>query len=240
MSDALYGFLARLGYSHPLHPIFVHMPVGLTVAALCFWLAGTALRRRALLASAHHAAVLALLFLAAAVPVGVMDWQRFYGGAWLLEIQAKLGLAGALLLALALAALAGRRPGAHPRLLPALYMLGVAGVGGLGFFGGQLVFRGRSPEAPEHLWAGQMVFDSHCSGCHGRGGNVFAPNLPLRSARQLQDFGEFVKFVRDPRMPDGQPGPMPKFDRGRPTDEELRQLYDYLHFAFVKPARDGE
>jgi len=240
MSDALYDFLARQGYSHPIHPVFVHMPVGLTVGAFCLYLAGTMLRCRELVASSYHAAVIALLFLVLAVPAGIMDWQRFYGGAWLLEIKMKLALAGALFFLLSLAAMIGRHADAHTRILPMLYFLGVLNVAGLGFFGGQLVFRGRVPAAPDYLHAGQTVFDGHCSGCHGRGGNVFMPNLPLRSAPQLQAYEGFVAFIRDPRLPNGQPGPMPRFGQDKLTDEDLNELYDYIRFAFVKPKRDDE
>lgn len=240
MTDLLYELLARLGYSHPIHAVFVHMPVGLTIGAFCLYLGGLLSGRREWLASAHRVIVLALLFLALAIPTGIMDWQRFFGGAWLFEIRAKLALAGVLAVLLALASVFGGRYEVYGKRLLALYFLCLLNVGALGFFGGQLVFRGRVPEAPEHLHVGQMIFDSHCSGCHQRGGNVFEPNLPLRSAPQLDDFGQFLKFVRDPRLPSGLPGPMPAFGEKRLTDEEARSLYDYIRFAFVEPARDGE
>jgi uncharacterized membrane protein len=36
MADALYALLNTLGYSHPVHAIVVHMPIGLAVGALVF------------------------------------------------------------------------------------------------------------------------------------------------------------------------------------------------------------
>jgi uncharacterized membrane protein len=239
MSDALYEFLARLGYSHPIHPVFVHMPIGLTIGAFCLYLAGVTLRSREMVTSSYHAVVFALLFLMLTIPTGIMDWQRFYGGAWLLEIKMKLALAGALFLLLVFVTMIGRRLLAtRPRFLPILYFLGFLNVAGLGFFGGQLVFHGRVPTVPNHLHAGQTLFNGHCSGCHERGGNVFMPNLALRSAPQLQAYGDFVKFVRNPRLPNGQQGPMPWFGQEKLTDEELKELYNYVRFAFIKPERD--
>jgi uncharacterized membrane protein len=141
MSDAFYGLLARLSYSHPIHPVFVHMPIGLTIGAFCLYLAGVMLRRKELMVPSYHAAVVALLFLMLAVPTGIMDWQRFYGGAWLLEVNMKLALAGGLFLLLSVTVMIGRHHDAHPRFLLMLYFLGVLNVAGLGFFGGQLVFR---------------------------------------------------------------------------------------------------
>lgn len=240
MSNAFYELLTRLGYSHPVHPILVHMPVGLTVGAFCLCIAGILRRRPALLCCAQHLGLLALLFLVLAVPIGIIDWRRFYGGAWLFEIKMKLALAATLLILLILATVLGRQPGRHAGLMPTLYFLGVLNVGGLGFFGGELVYRGRVPEAPDHLRAGQLIFDGNCSGCHNRGGNAFMPNLPLRSAPQLQTYAEFRDFVRDPRLPNGQPGPMPAFGPGQLSDAQLQSLYDYVQFAFVKPQRDGQ
>ena len=34
--DAVYNLLAKLGYTHPIHPTEVHMPIGLVVGALVF------------------------------------------------------------------------------------------------------------------------------------------------------------------------------------------------------------
>ena len=40
MFNFVYEFLARLGYTHPIHPTEVHMPIGLVVGAFVFaWIA---------------------------------------------------------------------------------------------------------------------------------------------------------------------------------------------------------
>jgi mono/diheme cytochrome c family protein len=108
---------------------------------------------------------------------------------------------------------------------------------GLGFFGGQLVYRGFSPEAPRQYAEGRHIFESHCSGCHRRGENIIVPNLPLRNAPQLQNFKEFIGFIRNPKMPDGSPGLMPIFTSKKLSDDKAKQLYEYLFFAFMTPNR---
>jgi mono/diheme cytochrome c family protein len=110
----------------------------------------------------------------------------------------------------------------------------------LGFFGGQLVYHGFSPEAPEQFKSGRHIFESHCSGCHRRGENIIEPNLPLRNAPQLKNFNDFLKYIRDPHMPDGSPGPMPRFTVDKLSDQEAKQLYDYLYFAFLVQKRPSQ
>jgi len=108
---------------------------------------------------------------------------------------------------------------------------------GLGFFGGQLIYHGFAPEAPEQFKIGRHVFESHCSGCHRRGENIIEPNMPLRNAHQLHDYNEFLAYIRDPRMPNGLPGIMPRFPAEKLSDQDAKQLYDYLYFAFLTPNR---
>jgi len=75
---------------------------------------------------------------------------------------------------------------------------------------------------------GPEIYGQLCSRCHGQGGNTIVPNLPLRGAPQLSDFESFLSFIRDPKMPDGSPGPMPAFPPDRIPDAQARDLYRYL------------
>ena len=117
--------------------------------------------------------------------------------------------------------------------MPVLYASGLLAVGGLGFFGGQLVYHGFTLDAPIQFKTGQHVFESNCSGCHRRGENIIEPGLPLRNAPQLKKFDDFLSFLRDPKMPDGTRGLMPRFTSKKLSDEQARALYDYLYFAFL-------
>ena len=62
MINSIYELLASIGYAHPLHPMIVHVPAGMTVGAFLFILAALFLHRPALAQSAYHCIVLALIF----------------------------------------------------------------------------------------------------------------------------------------------------------------------------------
>lgn len=232
MSNILYDLLDQVGYSHPVHPVLVHVPTGLSIGAFCFAILGLLTEKPVFRSTAYQITVLALLFLFLAIPAGIMDWQRFYGGAWIFEIKMKSVLATLYSILLLATVLIGRRH-KHSPAIPVLYASGLLAVGGLGFFGGQLVYHGFTPDAPIQFKTGQHIFESNCSGCHRRGENIIEPRLPLRNAPQLKKFDDFLSFLRDPKMPDGSRGLMPRFTLKRLSDEQARELYDYLYFAFV-------
>lgn len=236
MSSLLYNLLALVGYSHPLHPVIVHLPVGMSIGAVCFWLMTIITGKQIYRTTAYQAMVLAFLSTFLAIPVGIFDWQRFYGEAWFFEIKMKLALAAFYFVIAAAAVIVGRRHHDSP-VMPVLYLSSVLTVMGLGFFGGQLVYRGFTPEAPAQFKIGKQVFESHCSGCHRRGENIIEPNLPLRNAPQLNNFNDFQHFIRGPLMPDGSVGAMPKFTLDDVSDEQAKQLYDYLYFTFLTQKR---
>ena len=86
MIDAFYAFLEKLGYPHPLHPLFTHLPVGLVTGALLFGLTAWLGRRPALWRTARHCIILALIFLVPTALIGYMGlaillWRRlaFFG-----------------------------------------------------------------------------------------------------------------------------------------------------------------
>lgn len=236
MSNVLYDLLALVGYTHPVHPVLVHVPTGLSIGAFCLVVWNTVTGKLVYRTTAYQMVVLAFIFVFLAIPVGIIDWQRFYGGAWLFEIKMKLVLASFYFLLLALTVFFGWRR-SDSAAMPALYFLGVLPVMGLGFFGGQLVYNGFSPEAPEQFKIGQHIFEGNCSGCHRRGENIIVPSLPLRQAPQLSNFTDFIGYIRDPKMPDGSSGLMPRFTLKKLSDKEAQQLYDYLRFAFVESTR---
>ncbi len=234
----IYDWLAKIGYTHPLHPVFVHFPIGLTAGAFFLMLGFLLLKQSSLQLSSRHVALLALLFLPFAIVTGIMDWQRFYAGVWLPEIKIKLTLAITLFLLLALVIWLGLRKTSANGILLALLTLAVVNIGALGYFGGELVYGSRVPKAPVALQAGQRIFEGNCAGCHPRGGNIIVPQLPLRSAPQLNEFGTFLAFLRNPKMPDRTTGLMPAFPASKLSDQEVRQLYLYLRFAFVESRRE--
>jgi len=236
-ADALYSFLDKIGYLHPIHPAMTHMPIGLVVGSLFMGVAGLAFSRPPLARAAYYTLVLALIFWFPTVAFGLMDWQRYYGGAWLHPIKMKMILASVLFILLLIGVLVGYREQTRGRWLVAIYALCFMTVTGLGYFGGQLVYGGRTPSGEIQYRPGELVFDSNCSGCHAHGGNAILPNYPLRNAPELGRFEDFHQFIRDPRLQSGTKGPMPAFPPSKISEQQARQLYDYITHVIDKPSR---
>jgi uncharacterized membrane protein len=237
MFDALYGFLDKIGYLHPIHPAMTHMPIGLVVGSLFMGATALAFSRPDLARSAYYTLVLALIFWFPTVAFGLMDWQRYYGGAWLHPIKMKMILASVLFVLLAIGVGAGYREQTRTRWLLPIYVLCFMTVTALGYFGGQLVYGGRTPHGSADFRPGELVFDGNCSGCHAHGGNAILPNFPLRSAPQLAEFEDFRQFIRDPSLPSGVKGPMPAFPPDKISDKQAHHLYEYITHVIEKPSR---
>ncbi len=237
MIDGFYDFLDKIGYLHPIHPAMVHMPIGLVVGSLFFGGTGLALSRTSLSRAAYYTLVLALIFWVPTVIFGVMDWQRYYGGAWLFAIKMKIGLAGTLGVLLVSGIWLGHRePMRVKRLIP-IYLLCFLTVSSLGYFGGQIVYGGKTPIGPGQYRSGENLFENSCSGCHAHGGNSILSNLPLRDAPELGNFADFLAFIRKPTLPAGVSGPMPPFGPSVISDQQAQELYDYITQVIDKPAR---
>jgi uncharacterized membrane protein len=237
MIDWLYRTLASLGYTHPLHPPMTHLPIGLVIGALVFAVGARALRRSNLAVTGRHCIALALITVIPTMLLGFFDWQHFYAGAWIFPIKMKLGLASLLLVLLIGAAIQGRRVQRRSGGFPFMYLLCALNVMALGYFGGQLVFGGRTAAAFGPLKEKQVSaaqFTAHCSSCHPQGGNAIKPNFPLRSAPQLSDFSTFLAYIRSPKARDGSETVMPPFPPEKLTDGQAKEIYNYVITALQK------
>lgn len=237
MIDQLYDLLARLGYSHPVHPPLTHGPIGAVIVAFLLAMVVWRWPTRNLLQSAYYAVIIAFLLYFPTVLVGLLDWQHYFYGALIFAIKMKVALATSLLLLLSVCLFVGRKPQTPVWVMQSLYSLCLMNVLGLGYFGGQLVYEGRVPEAGEGFSTGRQIFIKRCSGCHVNGGNIFYPNLPLRSAPQLASYQDFAAFIREPRLPNGEKGPMPVFKQSKLPDQQVRELYDYVVNGLATPNR---
>jgi cytochrome c553 len=225
--EFLYTFLATLGYDHPLHPAFAHMPTGLVVGAFIFLITALALKHHQILTTSYHCIILALIFLLPTAFFGYTDWHHFYGGAWSFPIKMKITLTGALLIFLVVAVVMEKKIGGIMSK-SAIYFLCVAAVVGLGYFGGQLVFPDTSPALPNDTQAGEKLYAAHCASCHPNGGNIINNTIPVLGSPQLKDPNTFTKFCRNPLRPDGSKGIMLAFSKDKLSDKELMQLYKYI------------
>ncbi len=100
---------------------------------------------------------------------------------------------------------------------------------GIGHYGGQLVFCQNSSAASSgDTGQGEKLYAANCGGCHPKGGNVINPALPVVGAPELKNQNTFVQFNRNPLRPDGSKGVMPAFPKEKISDQEMKQIYDYI------------
>jgi uncharacterized membrane protein len=237
MFNFVYELLARLGYTHPIHPTEVHMPIGLVVGAFVFVWIAVLFHRKNLASTARHCVILAAIWVFPTMLFGVMDWQHYYAGAMLFPIKVKMILGPTLTVLLWIAVILGYKKGAEYKPVVAIYCACFVIVVILGYFGGQLTYGSKGPAPPENVKAGAKVFSANCKGCHPNGGNILKPNLPLRSAPQLAEFKSFEGFIRDPKMPDGSAGAMPAFAPAKISDQQAKELYNYIVHVIEHPVR---
>lgn len=237
MIDQLYDFFSKWGYIHPIHPPLTHGPIGAIIVAFLLGIAAWIWPRKNLRQSAYYAVIIAFILFFPTVLAGILDWQYYYSGAFFSPIQIKIALTIILLLLLSITLVTGRNANAPIWIMNTLFTLCLINAVGLGYFGGRLVYEGRLPEAEERYSHGRKIFVNRCSGCHVNGGNIIYPNLPLRSAPQLESYEQFLEFIRNPRLPNGEIGPMPAFKADKLTDRQARELYNYIIHGLTKPTR---
>ncbi|MGR9105449.1 MAG: c-type cytochrome [Gammaproteobacteria bacterium] len=149
----------------------------------------------------------------------------------------KMILAGVLFFLLLAGIILGFWTNYSSRFLVVIHSLCFMTIVTLGYYGWQLVYGGRAPAGEEQYLDGQTVFDDRWTGCHAHGGNGYRPSMPLRSAPQLEEFEEFLAYLRNPRLPDGSKGMMPPFSPELISDQKARELYEYITGVIAKPKR---
>jgi uncharacterized membrane protein len=226
--NPFYHALYAIGFHDPIHPPLTHITIGVVVAALVFGVLAVVLKHPSLARAARSCLVLAWLFIFPTVLLGFMDWQHWYQGGWLLPILIKICLAGFLFLLLSLGMILifiGRE---ESKALLVIYFMAFFTVMGLGYFGGRLVFGGRAVAVPANLEAGRGLFVDNCMACHPNLGNAIMPDMPIIGSDNLKDLHTFISWIRDPRLDNGQKGPMPEFPPQKISDDHAKQLYEYL------------
>ena len=231
MLNSIYQLLARIGYTHPIHPTEVHMPIGLVVGALIFALTAALFRREKLVITPRHCIILAFIWIFPTILFGVMDWQYFYGGAWLFPIKVKMVTALVLAVLLLAAILLARKYGSTSKKVIPVYFLCFCCVVTLGYFGGQLVYGGKTRPSPEQFKAGEHIYAINCSTCHPHGGNVINARRPVIHSSKLQTLDDFVAWIRSPEPP------MPPFPASKISDQEAKELYEYTINVLENPKK---
>jgi len=232
MIESIYQALAKIGYTHPLHPPATHLPLGLIIGAFIFALIAWIFNRKNLAQTARHCFVLALLMAVPTILFGLMDWQHRFGGAYLFEIKMKLVLSGILLLLLLVAVVYASLAGAFTKTVMAIYALCLLTVIGLGYFGGELVYGTKAPAGEEikgPAAEGAMVFEQNCSACHHTDSTTKKVGPGLKGIFKQDKFPMSGLSVSDENFRKQLKTPfskMPPF--GHLSDEQVDALLDYL------------
>ncbi|MGA8181100.1 MAG: DUF2231 domain-containing protein [Desulfobacterales bacterium] len=237
MFNFVYKFLASLGYTHPIHPTEVHMPIGLVVGSFIFAFVAVIFKRPQLREAVKYCIILAFIWVFPTMLFGYMDWQHFYAGAWLFPIKVKIPLAFTLLVLLGIAIIVRRKKGAGSIPALILYTLCFMVVVVLGYFGGQLTYGTRAASISPEFKTGEKLFKANCSACHPNGKNAILPNFPIVGSDKLASFDTFSTFVRNPKLPSGKSGPMPKIMPSKLTDKQLKEIYEYLVNELAKGSK---
>jgi uncharacterized membrane protein len=239
MIEKIYQAFAGFGYTHPLHPTAIHLPIGLIIGATLFSVIAAFFRRGPFATTAKHCMVLAFLALFPAVFLGYGDWQHFYGGAFLFAIKVKLFLAGFLTLFLLLLLLQGRKVDGIPMNHLPLYFVCLVLVIGIGYFGGELVYgkKGTSGSLANRIpgldmkivQKGEALFSQRCAFCHSSDSTDTVVGPGLKGLFSMEQFSvsrlpatlESVRQLLKRPFKD-----MPVFDQL--TNEEIAALLAYL------------
>jgi uncharacterized membrane protein len=231
MMEFLYQTLAKIGYTHPIHPPVTHIPVGMVIGAFLFALVAWLVRHERLAVTARHCVLLGLMGLFPTALLGYMDWQHRYGGAWSFPIKMKIGLAVLLMVLLIVALILGRNLKENSIRVLVVYGLCLLNATALGYFGGELIYGGSGPlpaAETEEIQVSAEQFNKSCRACHPGGGNSIKANFPLRSAPQLADFNTFLAYIRNPKARDGSQTIMPAFPVEQLSDIQAREIYQYV------------
>ena len=228
MIKAFYDMMSLIGYHHPVHPTEVHIPIGLIVGAFIFAAVALAFRRQKPVLTPRSCMILAFIWVVPTVILGIMDWQYFYSGAWILPIKIKLVATPILFVLLAGGIFLGHKYGATSGRALSVYFLCVVTVVVLGYFGGQLTFGGRTIEGPKEFLPGQQIYAVSCTACHPNGGNALEPSKPILHSPLLASQQVFQLWMNHPAAP------MPAFPESALPAAQAQALYAYISNVLIK------
>ena len=137
--ESIYSFLALVGFSHPLHPMLVHVPMGMIIGMVIFALLARKWQDKHFAETAFYCSVVALVFIGPVIVAGILDWLHLLQGEWNTLIVVKMILGAVLTVLLAFSVVLKVKGAPQGRVL-LFYLLCLACAGGLGYSGGELVY----------------------------------------------------------------------------------------------------
>jgi uncharacterized membrane protein len=140
MTEIIFEFLNKVGFTHPVHPALTHIPMGMIMGAVTFRMVSFIPKFRMLAKTGYHCIVLGLLGMFPTAFAGYLDWQHTFGGEWEFLIILKMVLA--VILTIVLAAIVIMDDPEIPKFdkRTMFYLLTVLLAIGLGFSGGELQY----------------------------------------------------------------------------------------------------
>ena len=140
MIDFIYQTLAKLGYSHPLHPAMTHIPMGMIIGGFLFAAGSVVMKKDDLAKAAYYCYTLALIFVLPTMMLGYMDWQYRLEAEWNRLILAKIILALVLTAMLVTSFFYGKNEQVDIKQKLIFYVICFGIAMGLGFIGGELQY----------------------------------------------------------------------------------------------------
>ncbi len=140
LTQMIFGYLGKVGFTHPLHPAMTHIPMGMVMGALVFRFASFLPRLKALARTGYHCVILGLIGMAPTVFAGLLDWYHRYEAQWEGLIILKMILAGLLTIAMVFVAIKDDPENPKFDKVTACYLLLLVLAIGLGFSGGELQY----------------------------------------------------------------------------------------------------
>lgn len=251
MTENISHFLESIGYHHPIHPLLVHLPLGMIIGAFLFALLATIFKKGTLANSSRHCLFLALVALPPTALLGYVDWQQRLGGASLFAIKMKFILAAVLFALLLLSAFAGRGEQSTSAKNLLILTLSLVVTAGIGYFGGELVYgtqaepavTSQAPAAEGHPTAtvaataeestvsqGAALFEQKCAGCHAAHGTETRHGPGLKGLYRLGKLPVSGRTVSDESIREQLKSPytkkMPPF--ANLDEQQVASLIAYL------------
>jgi len=140
MTEIIFDFLNKVGFTHPLHPAMTHIPMGMVMGAVIFRMVSFLPKLKFLARTGYHCIILGLLGVFPTAFSGYLDWQHTFKGEWEFLIVLKMVLAVVLTVLLATIAITDdpETPRFDKKTL--FYLLIILLAIGLGFSGGELQY----------------------------------------------------------------------------------------------------
>lgn len=140
MVEFIFELLQSIGFNHPVHPAFTHIPMGMVMGGFIFVVFAFIFKKPVLYKTSYHCSVLGLIGIPPTVILGILDWQYSFAGEWLTPIKIKLVMAALMTILLIAIVRVGANAEKSPVKLLVLYGLTLITAINLGFWGGELVF----------------------------------------------------------------------------------------------------